>query len=165
VIGGLAVAVVGEPRLTADADVIGFLSEKEARSLIAAAVVAGFELTPSLEIERLHSTGTLRFKRGKFQLDLILASLPFEDEAYRRSTKKKLFGRPLRFPSPEDLILFKVLSGRAKDLLDAEGVARRHLKSLDHAYLEETLRPICDLAEDMTPWKRLQDVLRAARGR
>ena len=33
----------------------------------------------------------------------------------------------------------------------ATGVVRRHGERLDVAYLEHTLRPICELAEDMAP--------------
>jgi len=66
---------------------------------------------------------------------------------------------PLPFPSPEDLILLKVLAGRDKDMLDAAGVARRHGKRLDVGYLHHTLRSICELAEDMGPWTRLQRIL------
>ncbi|MDA0818115.1 MAG: hypothetical protein O2946_11200, partial [Planctomycetota bacterium] len=68
---------------------------------------------------------------------------------------------PLPFPSPEDLILLKVLAGRDKDMLDASGVARRHGEKLDLGYLHRTLRPICELAEDMGPWNRLQRILGA----
>lgn len=163
VIGGLAVIVVGEPRTTADADVVLFLDAARAESLLDPARQSGFELDASVERERLRRTGTLRFRRGRFQVDLILASLPFEDAALRRARREKLFGRMVPFPTPEDLILFKVLAGRPKDLLDAEGVARRHGNALDRRYLEETLRPICDLAEDLGPWNRLQQVLRVAR--
>lgn len=159
VVGGLAVIVVGEPRTTADADVIAFLDSQEAESLIAKAGEAGLECQPDIERRRLRETGTLRFRRGRFQLDVILASLPFEDAALRRSSTRQLFGRKLRFPSPEDLILFKVLAGRQKDLVDASGIARRHAGKLDRKYLEATLRPICDLAEDMAPWRRLQGLL------
>ena len=52
-----------------------------------------------------------------------------------------------------------MLAGRDKDMLDAEGVARRHGDRLDVSYLERTLRPICELAEDMGPWNRLRRVL------
>lgn len=105
VIGGLAVAVVGEPRMTGD----------------------------------------------------------FEDAARARARPGRLFGRRVPLPTPEDLILFKVLAGRDKDLVDAVGVARRHLASLDRAYLTATLDEICDLAEDVGPRQRLDDVLRKAR--
>jgi hypothetical protein len=44
IIGGLAVAVIGEPRMTGDVDVIGYLSADQATVLIDAAVAAGFEV-------------------------------------------------------------------------------------------------------------------------
>jgi hypothetical protein len=67
-------------------------------------------------------------------------------------------------PTPEDLILFKVLAGRDKDLVDAVGVARRHFSALDHRYLDATLDAVCDLAEDLAPRNRLDEVLRKASG-
>jgi hypothetical protein len=162
VIGGLAVMVVGEPRTTADADAVIFVSAAEAEALIRDAAEAGFDVRLDVERARLAATGTIRLRRGRFQLDLITASLPFEEAAARRATVHELFGIRLPFPSAEDLILFKVLAGRDKDMLDAAGVARRHRGRLDVAYLEQTLRPICELAEDTGPWSRLQRVLAAA---
>lgn len=159
VIGGLAVVVVGEPRITADADAVVFLSRVEAEALIREAAVAGFDVREDLERERLDRTGTMRFRQGRFQLDLITASLPFEEVASERAIRHELFGVSLPFPSPEDLILFKVLAGRDKDLLDATGVARRHRDRLDMAYLETTLRSICEAAEDASLWGRLRGVL------
>ena len=139
VIGGLAVVVVGEPRTTADADVIVFVSQTEAELLIAQAAEAGFELREDVERRRLEETGTMRFRKGRYQIDL-------------------------PFPTPEDLILFKILAGRDKDILDATGIVRRHIERLDTKYLEKTLQPLCELAENMAPWKRLQEVLLRGRG-
>lgn len=162
VIGGLAVVAVGEPRITGDVDVIGFVGEEDAHQLIEQALRAGFQVDAETERRRLRETGTLRFRHAPFQLDVITASMPFEEDAFQRATLHRMFGRALRFPSPEDLILFKVLAGRDKDLVDAIGVARRHTAALDRQYLEAALRPICDLAEDLSAWHRLQDVLRKA---
>ncbi|MDA0253802.1 MAG: hypothetical protein O3C39_05360 [Planctomycetota bacterium] len=159
VIGGLAVVAVGEPRTTADADAIVFVSTAEAKELILDAADTGFDLQVEIELARLAATGTMRLRRGRFQIDLITASLPFEETALARATRYELFGMPLPFPSPEDLILLKVLAGRDKDMLDAAGVARRHGDRLDVAYLHRTLRPICELAEDMGPWIRLERIL------
>jgi hypothetical protein len=159
VIDGLAVVVVGEPRTTGDADAIVFSSNAEAESLIKEAAAAGFEVRADVQRERFTATGTLRLRRGRFQLDLIAASLPFESSAHERASFHRLFGMRLPFPSPEELILFKVLAGRDKDMLDAAGVAQRHGARLDVGYLERTLRPLCELAEDMAPWGRLQRVL------
>ena len=136
-----------------------FVSQAEAESLIGRAATAGFEVREEVERERLATTGTIRFRRGWFQIDLITASLPFEDAAYARASFHHLFGIRLPFPSPEDLILFKVLAGRDKDMLDAAGVVRRHGDRLDVGYMERTLLPICELAEDIAPWRRLQELL------
>jgi hypothetical protein len=163
IIGGLAVAVVGEPRMTGDIDVIGYLTFDRASTLIDAAIEAGFDVADD-ERDRLEATGTLRFGKGGFQLDIILASLPFEDEARSRARRHRVFGRMVPLPTPEDLILFKVLAGRDKDLVDAIGVARRHLAALDRAYLTATLNEICELAEDLEPRRRLDEVLSKAAG-
>jgi hypothetical protein len=159
VIGGLAVIVLGEPRTTGDADVIAFLTLEEAEALILRARDAGFDLDEDQEAERLRQTGTLCLRQSPFHLDLILASLPFENEALRRARPRKLFGVAMPFPTPEDLLLFKVLAGRDKDLLDAQGVLRRHKGKLDLGYVEETLRSICDLAEEMAPWAHWMECL------
>lgn len=161
VIGGLAVVAVGEPRMTGDVDVVGFLSQTDARRLIDRALESGFVLDVRVEQEALEMTGTLRFRKPPFQLDIILASLPFEETAYSRSTTRKMFRRAIRFPTPEDLILFKVLAGRPKDQNDAIGIIRRHGTKLDRAYIEETLRSICDLAESMEPMRRFYDAIDA----
>lgn len=162
VIGGLAVVAVGEPRTTGDVDVVAFLNDAEADDLIGRAQTAGFEPDSPLERERLRETGTLRFRRGRFHLDIILASLPFEEAAYERGSLMRLFGRRVRLPTPEDLILFKVLAGREKDLLDAIGIIRRHRDGLDWGYVERVVRELSDLAEDVSPWQRLQSVRRKA---
>jgi hypothetical protein len=161
IIGGVAVATIGQPRATGDVDVIGYVPMEKAIELVDAAIAAGFVVAPD-ERETLQATGTLRFRKGRFQLDIILASLPFEDDARARARPHRLFGRMVPLPTPEDLILFKVLAGRDKDLVDAVGVARRHLSALDRRYLEEAIKTVCELAEDLTPLRRLEEVLRKA---
>src|SRR6185503_2728647 len=94
--------------------------------------------------------------------DVITASLPFEDEARRRARKRRFFGRMVALPTPEDLVIFKVLAGRDKDMLDAVGVARRNRARFDRTYAERVVQQICDEAEDVGPWRRLQEVLAKA---
>jgi hypothetical protein len=65
IIGGLAVATVGQPRATGDVDVIAYVPMDKAIALIDAAVPAGFEVAPD-ERDKLKATGTLRFRRGRF---------------------------------------------------------------------------------------------------
>jgi hypothetical protein len=55
-----------------------------------------------------------------------------------------------------------VLAGRDQDMVDAVGVARRHLARLDRRYLHEAVQAVCELAEDLEPQRRLDEVLRKA---
>ena len=52
VVGGLAIIVVGEPRMTADADAVVFVSPSEPQSLIHQATEAGIELSEETERRR-----------------------------------------------------------------------------------------------------------------
>lgn len=55
-----------------------------------------------------------------------------------------------------------MLAGRDKDMVDAVGVARRHLAKLDRRYLHEAVQAVCEVAEDLEPHRRLDEVLRKA---
>jgi hypothetical protein len=88
VVGGLAVAVIAEPRFTADIGVVAFVSMDAAERLITSATAAGFTSAGD-EVDRLRETGTLRFRRSPYQLDIIVASLPscFSSKSSARETR------------------------------------------------------------------------------
>ena len=158
VIGGLAVTAVGEPRLTADIDVIVYGKPDELESLLDYATKHGFKADIAAELEAVREGGSIRLDRGRFHFDLIVRSLFIEDLAYEHSRLRKLFGRMVRFPSPEDLAVLKVVAGRSRDIADVEGILRRHGSKLDRRYIETTLRRVCDLAEDhaiLDRWRKL----------
>lgn len=166
VIGGVAVTAVGEPRFTADLDVILFVAVERLEALLTYAIAHGFTADIPTEIAAAREGGSVRLARGRFHFDLILRSLFIEDLAYDHSRNRRLFGRMVRFPSPEDLLVLKIVAGRPRDLLDAEGIMRRHGGKLDHKYVETTLSKVCDLAEDhafLARWRRLTS--RSSEGR
>ncbi len=158
VVGGLAVTVVGEPRLTADLDVIVFADIAGLRALVTYAIGHGFTANLEDEIAAAQEGGSIRLDRGAYHFDVIVRSLFIEDLAHEHSRLRRLFGRSVRFPSPEDLVVLKVVAGRPRDLLDVEGIVRRHGKKLDRRYVETTLEQVCELAEDhefLGRWRRL----------
>ena len=159
VIGGLAVVALGEPRTTADVDVVIFADDDGALALLDAARASGFQADRDAEARALRETGTLRLRRGIQQLDVIVASLPFEHAALARARRTRMFGRLVPLPTPEDLLIFKVLAGRDKDLLDAAGVVRRHLPTLDVGYVERSILAVSEFAEDPGLLDRLRAVL------
>lgn len=157
VVGGLAVAVIAEPRFTADIDVVAFVSMDAAERLITSATAAGFTSAGD-EVDRLRETGTLRFRRSPYQLPIIVASLPFEERARKRAVPRLLFDRHVPVPTPEDLLLFKVISARDKDVLDAVSIVRRHGGRLDWEYITSGIDEICDMAEHTGPREILHTV-------
>jgi len=52
------------------------------------------------------------------------------------------------FPTPEDLVLLKLVPGRLQDLLDVQRIIQRHKKRLDVKYLRDWARRLSDVAED-----------------
>jgi hypothetical protein len=105
------------------------------------------------------------FHRGRFQLDVILASLPFEERARRCAVLHRLFDCDVPLPTPQGLLLFKVISGRDKDILDAVGIVRRHADRIDWAYVTAGIDEISDLAEQTGPREILDLVKQKARAK
>ena len=69
-------------------------------------------------------------------MDLILAGLPYEEQAIARAREVMVAGVPVRICAAEDLILHKLVSERARDHEDVEGVILRQAAALDRAYLD-----------------------------
>ncbi len=159
IVGGVAVTAIGEPRFTADLDAIVFVDARALEGLIRHALNHGFRADLGDELEAVQGGGSVRLTRGRFHLDLIVRSLFIEDQALARSHTVKVFRRLVRFPSPEDLLLLKLVAGRPRDLLDLDGIMRRHGATIDRPYIARTLQALCDLAEDhvfLERWRTLE---------
>jgi hypothetical protein len=155
IIGGLAVSLIGEPRMTQDIDFILSIPEKEIHHFLDTAINRGFSLNMKKELQRVKQTGTFRFSMGLFYADVILASSEFESSVFKRRKRIKLAGKKAYFPTPEDLIILKIVAGREKDMLDAKSILIRHQGKLDQKYMEKWVQRISDEAQDMSVWNRL----------
>jgi predicted nucleotidyltransferase len=82
------------------------------------------------------------------RIDFVLATLPFEREAIDRGRSVDLAGVEATVITPEDLIIEKSVSSRARDQEDVVGVLRRQRDNLDLAALDETIEGLAaDMAE------------------
>lgn len=69
---------------------------------------------------------------NRVAIDVALAGSPFEKEALERATEWIVeSGKGVVTCSAEDLILYKLVAGRSRDLADIEGIARRQRERLD----------------------------------
>lgn len=159
VLGGLAVGVMGEPRFTHDIDLDIFLQDQETGIFIKRLKKASFKFNAKQAMLNASQFGTFRLSYKMVQIDIIIASTALEREALRRKRRVDFFDLITCFPSPEDLILLKLIPGRPKDLLDAESVVIRQKGKLDASYLEKWARHICEEAQDFRILNQLKKML------
>ena len=160
VIGALAVGMLGEARLTHDLDFLLFLTPEGLPVFLKHARRQGFSGDPAEAQRRLQETGTFRLSYHGIPIDCLTASTALEEQMWRRAKRLRLHRRLARFPSAEDLILLKLLPGRPKDLLDAQGILLRHRGRLDMAYLRNTAQQTADELQDAGIWHRLERLLK-----
>jgi hypothetical protein len=74
------------------------------------------------------------------KVDISAALSQFEQEAIRRSRRLRYGTVEASFCSPEDLILFKLVANRERDILDVKDIVKRIRDSLDTSYLRTHAR-------------------------
>lgn len=159
VIGGIAAGTIGEPRVTGDVDVDIIISNEDIPVLLDKLKKSGFEVPKKQGIKSALRTGVFRVIYKDFYIDFLIASTELEKEAFERSKKRLLFGVKANFPTPEDMILLKIIPGRDKDMLDAKNIVLRHKEKLDKTYLENWAQRLSDEAQDMRVWNELEKLL------
>ena len=151
VIGGVAVATWGEPRVTRDVDLKIRLSRQDADRLLRLLSTHYRTLHSNpLEIIRKQALIFIEDEHGA-RLDLLLADTPYDIVAIERGRDVEAFpGIHIRICSPEVLIIYKLISTRVRDHEDARGVIRRQGDALDDLYILDWLRQF-ELALDDSP--------------
>jgi hypothetical protein len=159
VIGGVAAGAIGEPRMTRDVDINIIMNKEEVPLLLSRATKAGFILSRERCLKTAERLGIFQIGYKKFHVDFIIASTALETQAFERRKVTRMYGVRGFFPTPEDLILLKIIPGRDKDLLDAKNIVIRHKGKLDTKYLRDWATKLCDEAEDMRVWNTLKELL------
>jgi hypothetical protein len=151
VIGGVAVALWGEPRVTRDVDLKIRLERHEADRLFG---VLSPDYTPLLsDPQRAVREQAMLFVQDSAgtRLDLLLADTPYDVEAIRRGRMAEVYpGAPITVCSPEDLVIYKMVSTRSRDHQDAASVIRRQGNRLDDACVLDWLTQFEQALDDPT---------------
>ena len=160
VIGGIAVAAWGDPRVTRDADLKVLVERDDAERLIAVLASDYTSLLPDMR-RALARQGVIFVQDALgTRLDLLLADTPYDVVAMQRGRDVELQpGVIVRMCSPEDLVIYKLIATRARDHEDAQSVIRRQGSSLDDGYVLDWLRQFEQALDDSTlvdEYKRLR---------
>ena len=157
-IGGLAAGVLGEPRMTRDIDLILFIPKSSIPNFLKKLKNNDFDFNMTVTQNDLKLKGAFRISYEELWVDFIVSSTDFENSAFKRKIKVKLLGKIVNIPSPEDLILLKLIPGRERDILDVKSIIERQRGKLDKKYLENWAQKLSDEAEDMRIWNTLKRI-------
>lgn len=146
-IGGVALQVWGEPRLTNDVDLTimtGFGGEEIYVRALVEKFVPRIE---NAEAFALRNRVLLLKTTDEIGIDISFGALPFEEEATRRASYQNYLPEiSLKICSPEDLIVLKAFADRTRDWADIETVVIKQ-KNLDWNYISLQLSPLVELKD------------------
>lgn len=136
VIGGYANLHWGRPRLTQDLDVTILVADSELSGFVQELEQSYQILVPD-PVLFARQTRVIPIRvAGEVRADLILAGIAYEERAIRRAVSIPLESRAVRVCTAEDLVLHKLVSERARDREDVEGIIFRQGGRLDREYLD-----------------------------
>ena len=140
IVGGQAVLVHGEPRLTRDIDVTLGVDVDRLDDLLAIVAHAGWNVLVQTPQDFVQKTMVLPCEDSTsgVRLDFIFSNSAYERQAMARSTTLKVGRTDVRFASAEDLVVHKVVAGRPRDSEDVRTVLLKN-PHVDVTYIRHWL--------------------------
>lgn len=136
VIGGQAVLLYGEPRFTRDIDVTLGVGPDRLKDVLDLIRETGWQTLPDSPVDFVSRTMVLpcRDPRSDIRIDFVFSFSPYEAQAMKRAHQVQWEGQIVKYASPEDLVIHKIVAGRPQDLADVLSVFRKN-RGLDRAYI------------------------------
>ncbi len=140
VIGGQAVLLYGEPRLTRDIDITLGIGVEELGKVKKVLRTTGLKILVKQDKEFVAKTLVLPAldKQSGIRIDFTFSYSFYERQAIERAKEVKLGRTPVRFASLEDLLIHKVIAGRPRDFEDVRSVLLKNPR-YDSRYIQKWL--------------------------
>jgi len=148
IIGGLAVAFRGEPRITRDVDAVVFLDQSRWPRFLDNSLEFSFQnrISDPLAFAEKSRMLLLRHTPSAIDVDISLANSGFESEALRRAGVIKVGRLSVPVATAEDLIIYKAVARRHIDLADIEKLLD-YCEDLDCAYIRNQVDELAQILE------------------
>ena len=164
VVGGMAVIVLGTPRLTVDVDIAVAVDARDPKAVKRLIKILGprVDQMPPGADEFVRDTGVLPFRHPSgVKVDLGVSENPYALNAIARAVTIDVDGKPVKFCSPEDLILHKLVADRNKDWDDIKGIMQA--QDLDREYLDPMVEQMAQATTRGEIVERYRSLLAAIR--
>lgn len=145
VIGGQAVLLYGEPRLTRDIDITLGIGAERLPDILRVGERIGLTARVGDPSDFVGKTMVLpcEHKDSGIRVDFIFSWSPYEQQALRRTRSVQMGRAAVQFASVEDVIIHKIIAGRPRDLEDVKTVLLKN-PHVDNAYIHRWLHDFQD---------------------
>lgn len=159
IIGGIAATIYGSGRTTIDVDLI-VRTDISTLDAVYKAFTGDFRPLKEnpLEFFKLYYVLPVIHKTLNVKLDVSAALSEFERKAMQRAQRLQYGAASAMFCSPEDLVLFKLVANRERDLIDVKDIITRNRHRLDQAYLRITAEQFREVERSDVP-ENLENLL------
>lgn len=136
VYGGIATAAWGAVLTTDDVDLVIRASEDEAARLIQALRQDRFHVSSQAESLFFVDTWFIASLDGR-DAEFALGRTEFDEMALSRAVRVRVYERAVPIATAEDLVLYKLVAHRKKDVIHIEDILARQGRKLDLPYLRD----------------------------
>lgn len=160
IIGGQAVLIYGEPRLTKDIDITLGINTDRLNEIL--------EIIKKIPLKLLHKDindfvnktmvlPSIHEDTG-IRVDFIFSYTPYERQAINRSKQIRILKTGVCFASPEDVIIHKIFAGRPRDIEDVRIILLKN-PNIDKRYIKRWLKEFDKSKGDNSFSKTFSDLL------
>lgn len=161
IVGGQAVLLYGRPRLTRDIDITLGIDTDRLNLVVDVCKKIGLKILPEDPEAFTGETKVLPAEEPEsaIRVDFVFSFTEYEAHALERVNEVTVDGYPVKFASCEDVILHKVLAGRAVDMDDVLSILAKQGGAVDIMYIRKWLGEFGVMAEYAGVLKRFDEIL------
>jgi len=149
IIGGQAVLLYGRPRLTRDIDITLGIDTDKFELIEGVCKKLKLRILVENPQDFARDTKVLPAEEpdSKVRIDFIFSFTPYEEQAIKNAKQVLIDDYPVKFASCEDLIIHKMVAGRAIDAEDVKSILAKNKNAIDFEYVNKWLSEFGKIAE------------------
>ena len=162
IIGGQAVLLYGRPRLTRDIDITLGIDTDKFESIEGVCKKLKLRILVENPQDFARDTKVLPAEEpdSKVRIDFIFSFSPYEAQAIKNARQVLIDDYPVRFASCEDIIIHKMVAGRAIDEEDVKSILAKNKDAIDFEYVNTWLSEFGKIAEHEGILERFNSLLK-----
>lgn len=161
IIGGQAVLLYGNPRLTRDVDITLGVDTDHFHLIDTVCKDAGLKILPDDPESFAQQTKVLPAEdsESRIRVDFVFSFTAYETQAINHAQAVLMEGYGVRFATREDVIIHKMVAGRPIDEEDVKGILAKNRGAIDLEYVRRWLLQFAEIPEHSRILDRFEDLL------